>query len=108
MSDSKITVEKAASLLKGLISEGYLWPEVPAGWDLVFIAHPDGAVEMDFAHPVSRSFWSDDNEYLQIPSKVDGGDIDMYTLIKAQIPYMTSFYSAEVVDKKIEPHLKSI
>ncbi|HHP5492963.1 TPA: hypothetical protein ACSCYS_003360 [Aeromonas veronii] len=108
MGDNKITVEKAAESLRGLIAEGYQWAEVPAGWDLVFIAHPDGSVEMDFAHPVSRSFWSDENDYLQLPSKIEGGDIDVYTLKKAQIPFMTSFSTAEVVETKMDRHLKPV
>lgn len=43
------------------------WPEKLPGWDLVICRYPNGALDMDLVHPVSRRFWSEDNHFLPIP-----------------------------------------
>lgn len=53
-----------------LVSDGYKWPVPPdVSWRLVVCAYPDGEVDLDFAHPVSRRFWSEDNGFLDLPEE---------------------------------------
>jgi hypothetical protein len=41
------------------------WPSPPdASWSMVVCCYPDGGIELDFVHPVSRRFWSEDNGFL--------------------------------------------
>lgn len=103
-----LTVEAASAMLADFVSKDYVWPEMMAGWQIEFIAHENGVVEMDFLHPVSGSFWSDDNDFLITPKKPDGSDIDVWTLIKAGVPYMTTFKNASAGGLKKEPHLKVV
>lgn len=49
--------------------EGFVWPTPPdAAWEVVACVYPDG-VEIDMVHPVSRRFWSEDNDHFQLPEK---------------------------------------
>lgn len=51
------------------ISAEYRWPQPPdAAWKVVVCHYPDGLCDLDFVHPVSRRFWSEDNGFLQLPS----------------------------------------
>lgn len=50
------------------VPEGYCWPEAPgASWGLVVCSYPDGETDLDFVHPVSGRFWSEDNGFLPAP-----------------------------------------
>lgn len=47
----------------------YEWPLPPdPSWILVICAYPDGVCDLDFLHPVSGRFWSEDNGFLDLPS----------------------------------------
>ncbi|TKD35325.1 hypothetical protein FCG41_17955 [Azotobacter chroococcum] len=47
----------------------YRWPLPPdAAWQTVVCLYPDGQCDLDFVHPVSRRFWSEDNGFLELPS----------------------------------------
>lgn len=47
----------------------YQWPTAPdASWDLIVCHYPNGVCEIDFVHPVSRAFWSDENDFLRLPA----------------------------------------
>lgn len=53
-----------------LVSGNYEWPTPPdASWLLIVCCYPDGEVDLDFAHPVSRRFWSEDNGFLALPDE---------------------------------------
>lgn len=50
------------------IPADYRWPAPPdAAWLAVVCLYPDGVCELDFAHPVSRRFWSEDNGFPDLP-----------------------------------------
>lgn len=56
-----------------LITSDYVWPSPPdASWQFVVCAYPDGGCELDYLHPVSRAFWSEDNGFLAPPPGPDG------------------------------------
>lgn len=47
----------------------YRWPLPPdAAWQTVVCLYPDGLCDLDFIHPISRRFWSEDNGFLKLPS----------------------------------------
>jgi len=47
----------------------YRWPLPPdTAWEVVVCLYPDGMCDLDFVHPVSRRFWSEDNGFLELPS----------------------------------------
>ena len=50
-------------------TSNYVWP-LPAdpAWRLVVFVYRDGFAVLDWLHPVSRRFWSEDNEPLALPS----------------------------------------
>lgn len=50
------------------VKADYAWALPPAGWDVVVCVYPDGMCDIDFVHPVSRRFWSEDNGFLELPS----------------------------------------
>lgn len=50
------------------VQADYAWPLPPSGWNVVVCLYPDGMCDFDFAHPVSRRFWSEDNGLLKLPS----------------------------------------
>lgn len=59
------------------VAEGYLWPIKPdAGWVTLVCLYPDGKCDLDFAHPVSRRFWSDDNPAPQLPVGIHWTDLE--------------------------------
>lgn len=50
------------------VSESFTWPTKPdAGWQFIILCYPDGLCDFDYAHPVSRKFWSEDNDFLSMP-----------------------------------------
>lgn len=95
-------------LLAPLLADSYKWPEVPAGWQLEFIAYPDGTLEMDILHPVSGRFWSEDNDYLDLPVKKDGIDLCPSDLQSKGIPFMTTSPTTTVVESEGRPHLRGL
>lgn len=103
-----LSVESVKVALGGIVSPEYQWPEQPAGWQLEFIVYPDGEVVMDFLHPVSCSFWSEDNEPLETPLKQDKTALTWKDLKAAGIPFMTTFGHAGVSTDAAEPHLKLV
>lgn len=47
----------------------YRWPLPPdAAWQVVVCLYPDGLCDLDFVHPVSRVFWSEENGFLDLPT----------------------------------------
>lgn len=51
------------------VPQGYSWLTPPdVSWDLVVCVYPDGLCDLDFAHPVSRRFWSEDHDFFALPS----------------------------------------
>lgn len=53
-----------------LVSDGFEWPAQPdPSWILIACCYPDGEMDLDFAHPVSRRFWSEDNGFLALPEE---------------------------------------
>ena len=49
--------EEIIARLSEVVSLDYKWPDIPKGWQLVFIVYPDRSVEMDLLHIVSCQFW---------------------------------------------------
>lgn len=103
-----LSVENVKVALDGIVCPEHPWPVQPAGWQLEFIVYPDGEVVMDFLHPVSCSFWSEDNEPLETPRKQDQTVLTWKDLKAAGIPFMTTFGQAEVSTDLAEPHLKLV
>lgn len=53
-----------------VVATDYVWPEPPdAAWKLVVCCYPDGEFDLDFVHPISRRFWSEDNGFLALPEE---------------------------------------
>jgi len=51
-----------------LVPETYSWPlPADASWTLVACVYPDGFIDLDIVHEVSRRFWSEDNGFLELP-----------------------------------------
>jgi hypothetical protein len=52
---------------------GYVWPmpDDPA-WQFVVFVYRDGFATVDWLHPVSRRFWSEDNGPLELPPHQPG------------------------------------
>lgn len=108
MTQETLTIAIVSERLKDFVSPEYAWPELPTGWQLKFIVFPDGEVNMDFLHPVSCAFWSEDNGFLQTPFGRMKEPITRSVLDKCAVPYMTTFGHAAVNTKPKESHLKSI
>ncbi|EKF9501228.1 hypothetical protein ACPF3S_003168 [Vibrio cholerae] len=108
MNQEILTVEIVSQRLKEVVSPDYVWPEMPTGWQLEFIVYPDGEVNMDFLHPVSCVFWSEDNDFLETPYTQDKRPITRGLLDECGVSYMTTFGHATVSDKPKESHLKSV
>ena len=46
----------------------YQWPTpTDPSWQLIAFVYRDGTVELDWLHPVSRRFWTDDNDQFELP-----------------------------------------
>lgn len=106
--DVILSVAGVAEAFTGIVSPAYQWPAQPAGWQLEFIVYPDGEVVMDFLHPVSCAFWSEENEQLATPFKPDQSVITWKDLKAAGIPFMTTFGHAAVTTDLAEPHLQLV
>lgn len=106
--DTILSVTSVKAALHGIVSPNHQWPIQPAGWQLEFIVYPDGEVVMDFLHPVSCVFWSEDNEPLETPLKADSTALTWQDLKAAGIPFMTTFGHAAVSTEVAEPHLKLV
>lgn len=76
----KLELEDVKAKLVGVVKPEFKWPEIPSGWQLEFIAYPDATVDMDLLHPVSGSFGSDDNDFLETPVKLDGKPVTAFDL----------------------------
>lgn len=51
------------------VPDDYQWPLPPdPSWKVVLCLYPDGMCDLDFAHPVSRVFWSEENGFLPLPT----------------------------------------
>ena len=103
-----LSVSDVKHALSDIVDPQYDWPEQLAGWQLEFIAYPDGEIIMDFLHPVSGSFWSDENTPLDLPKKNDGSEITWRDLKRAGIPFMTTFGYAALSKEPPQPHLTSV
>lgn len=105
-----LNLEAVTGRLKGVICPDYQWPEVPAGWQLEFVAYPDGFVIMDVLHPISGAWLSEDHEdgILDQPMKHNGEPLSAQVLQKAGIPFMTTFATAAVSNEPKELHLSVV
>jgi hypothetical protein len=103
-----LDVDAVKERLKTVISADYSWPEMLAGWNLVFIAHSNSALEMDLLHPVSGNFWSEDNEPLKLPVLSTGNQITIRDLKNLGVPFMTTFGHAVVSEAAPARHLHLI
>ena len=109
MADNEIlNIKIVAERLKEFVSPDYQWPVMPVGWQLEFIAYPDGEVDMDFCHSVSRAFWSESNDFLELPEMIDGSVISVNVLKEAGVPFMTTFEQAKESDLQKESHLNLV
>lgn len=86
------TVEIVSARLAKFVSLTYKWPELPSGCTLEFIVYPDGKIYMDFYHPASCKFWSEDNYFLALPIKHDGTEITFENLNEVGIPFLNGFW----------------
>lgn len=89
------------------VEDDYHWPIPPKGWDLMFTLFEGGCIEIDFAHPVSRIFWSEDNGELEQPRFKEGCTLDQHHLEELGIRYLTPFYTAAITQVKTT-HLSSV
>lgn len=104
-----LVLSEVKEKLSGLVSDSYEWPEPPPkGWQVEFIVFPNGDVDMDFLHPVSDVFWSEENGHLEPPIMSNGKQITAEHLKNAGIPYMTTFGCAAISESPNESHLKRI
>lgn len=108
MTTEPLVLSEVKEKLASVVSDGYEWPEIPQGWQIEFIVYPDGEVNMDFLHPVSCVFWSEDNGHLELPVMNNGEFITATVLKNAGIPFMTTFGHAVVSDEPKPAHLKSV
>lgn len=91
--------------LRDVVNPDFLWPEVPKGWQLEFIAYSNTDIDMDLLHPVSGRFWSEDHGHLETPAMTDGSPITAVTLKAAGVPFMTTFGTAAVSESSRDIHL---
>ncbi len=91
-------LEYVVSQLKDFIHPDYHWPDIPKGWQLEFIVYPDGEVNMDFLHPITCCFWSDDHDFLDVPTLINNERFSAQVLKRAGIPYITTFSQAAISD----------
>lgn len=85
----------------------FKWPEPPpAGWFLVVCAYPNGACEIDYAHPISRAFWSEDHEPFPVPDKVTVFNPWWYKRMGFEMMYMN--YTMQVAVAPPSRHLHAV
>ncbi len=96
-----------ASDTKHCVGEGYVWPTPPdPSWSLVACHYPDGEIELDFVHPVSRRFWSEDNDFLSSPVGQARLDADWYRRMGFDVLQMMP--TAMVIPGRRGRHLRVI
>lgn len=81
------------------------WPEKLPGWDLVVCRYPDGELDIDLVHPISRRFWSEDNDFLPMP---DSTAIDQAWLMRHGFEIMQMMPVAALSYTKPSRHLKLV
>jgi hypothetical protein len=91
--------------LHGVVKPDFVWPEIPAGWQLEFLAFSNTEVDMDLLHPVSARFWSEDNGHFAPPVMLNGSNITATALKAAGVPFMTPCGTVAFIDKPKQPHL---
>jgi hypothetical protein len=101
-------LEEVIERLKGVVKPEFKWPEIPAGWQLEFIAFSNSDVAMDLLHPVSGTFWSDDHGHFEPPVMLNGEDITANALKAAGVPFMTPCHAVVVIAKPKQPHLTAV
>jgi hypothetical protein len=88
----------------------YQWPTPPdASWDLIICHYPNGVCEIDFAHPVSRAFWSDQNEFLSLPAD-DGRRLncDWFETMGFELMPMMPLHDIVTIQVDAAPHLRLV
>lgn len=92
------------------IPADYHWPLPPdAAWLTVVCLYPDGRCDLDFVHPVSRRFWSEDNGFLELPSydplKLGGW---WFEELGFEVMQMQPAMKVTVTEDPKKPHLKPV
>lgn len=88
--DEVLTVSIVSQRLKGIIPEDYKWPNVPEGYQLEFIVHPDGTLIMDLLNPDRGMFISEaENVHFETPRTVKSAPLTWQDLEKAGVPFMS-------------------
>jgi len=89
---------------------GYAWP-VPSdpSWDLVVFVYRDGHPVLDWLHPVSRRFWSEENELFLLP-RSEPGELYRGWFVEMGFDVLDEMNSASIafVDKPKGRHLTSV
>lgn len=50
------------------VCDEFAWPDQPPpGWQFMILVYPDRLCCMDYGHPVSRKFWSEENGFFSLP-----------------------------------------
>ena len=58
----------AGKVAEPRLSSNFQWPTPPdPSWLLVVCCYPGGTCELDLVHQVSRRFWSEQNDFFEIP-----------------------------------------
>lgn len=85
----------------------YKWPIPPdPSWRTIVCVYPDGQCDLDFVHPVSRKFWSEDNDFLDLPS-YDVNEMGAWWFSDMGFEILHMQESLEVtVSEKASPHLR--
>ncbi|MFY2597168.1 hypothetical protein ACOTHJ_12970 [Achromobacter xylosoxidans] len=79
------------------VAEGYVWPEPPdAAWALLVCAYPDGECDLDMVHPVSRRFWSEDNDFFEPPGPREIFNRSWYESMGFEVMRMSPAMTARV------------
>lgn len=91
------------------VEDDYEWPTPPKGWDLMFsaMAKDQNPVEIDFGHPVSRIFWSEDNHAIPQPRLKEGHVLSYYSLEHMGLPCLTPCHTAYISNDR-KPYLAEI
>lgn len=51
------------------VDRNYQWPTPPdPSWALMVCVYPDRSIDLDLVHSVSRRFWSEDNNFFELPN----------------------------------------
>lgn len=91
-----------------VVPDNYVWPTPPdASWHLVVCCYPDGELDLDFVHPVSRRFWSEDNGFLIPPEeRTDRINLSWYEEMGFEVMVMMPV--AQVVRGAFNRHLQVV